>query len=77
MAAIPTTFALDAILPSEDLQAMGRKRYQRPSVLRTRAKGRRRWYFRYVRDVVGPEGKIVREEAPPVGRIAKMIERVM
>jgi integrase len=52
------------ILPSsEDLQKMGRPRYQRPSVQRTRPKhGRARWYIRVMVDVLCDRGRTARRE---------------
>jgi integrase len=53
---------LSEILPSlEELQRMGRPRYQRPSVLKTNAK-RPQWYVRVVIDVLADSNRLERKE---------------
>ena len=59
-----TQHPLRDILPSlEDLKKMGRPRYQRPSVQRTRPKhGRARWFIRVMVDVLADRARTVRKE---------------
>jgi hypothetical protein len=72
-----TAFDLRSILRSGDRDAMGRRRYQKPNVLRTKARNKsdQRWFFRARVDVIMEDGTRRKERPFPLGLCSEIGKR--